>query len=79
MNNNIIGHILSGWKSSRMNFINKSFLKVNNESFIQIIINTLSQRLDTIYINANQDLEKYKKLNTHWTSSNYRIKNKRQT
>ena len=63
MNNNIIGVILSGGKSSRMNFINKSFLKVNNESFIQIIINTLSQRLDTIYINANQDLEKYKKLN----------------
>ncbi|MDA1284611.1 MAG: molybdenum cofactor guanylyltransferase [Proteobacteria bacterium] len=63
MNKNIIGVILSGGKSSRMNFINKSFLKFNNKTFIQIIINTLNQRLDTIYINANQDLEKYKEFN----------------
>ena len=63
MNKNIVGVILSGGKSSRMNYVNKSFLKINNRSFIEIIIGLLSERLSTIYINANQDLEKYSNLN----------------
>ena len=63
MNDNIIGAILSGGKSSRMNYINKSFLRINNKSFIEMIISTLNLRLSTIYINTNQHLEKYKDLN----------------
>ena len=63
MTKRIVGAILTGGKSSRMNFINKSFLNVNNKDFIEIIINTLSKRLEKIYINANQDIEKYQKFN----------------
>ena len=63
MTKRIVGAILTGGKSSRMNFINKSFLNVNNKVFIEIIINTLSKRLEKIYINANQDIEKYQKFN----------------
>ena len=63
MSKKIVGAILTGGKSSRMNYINKSFLNINNKDFIEIIINTLSKRLEKIYINANQDLEKYQKFN----------------
>ena len=63
MTKRIVGAILTGGKSSRMNYINKSFLNVNNKDFIEIIINTLSKRLEKIYINANQDIEKYQKFN----------------
>ena len=63
MTKKIVGAILTGGKSSRMNYINKSFLNINNKDFIEIIINTLSKRLEKIYINANQDLEKYQKFN----------------
>ena len=63
MSKKIVGAILTGGKSSRMNYINKSFLNINNKDFIEIIINTLSKRLEKIYINANQDLDKYQKFN----------------
>ncbi len=63
MNKNIVGAILTGGKSSRMNYRNKSFLNINNKSFIEIIIKTLSQRLEKIYINANQDIERYNEFN----------------
>ena len=63
MSKKIVGAILTGGKSSRMNYINKSFLNINNKDFIEIIIDTLSKRLEKIYINANQDLEKYQKFN----------------
>ena len=63
MSKKIVGAILTGGKSSRMSYINKSFLNINNKDFIEIIINTLSKRLEKIYINANQDLEKYQKFN----------------
>ena len=54
MSKSVVGAILTGGKSSRMNYINKSFLNINNKDFIEIIINTLSKRLEKIYINANQ-------------------------
>ena len=63
MSKKIVGAILTGGQSSRMNYFNKSFLNINNKDFIEIIINTLSKRLEKIYINANQDLEKYQKFN----------------
>ena len=63
MSKKIVGAILTGGKSSRMSYINKSFLNINNKDFIEIIIDTLSKRLEKIYINANQDLEKYQKFN----------------
>lgn len=63
MSKSVVGAILTGGKSSRMNYINKSFLNINNKDFIEIIINTLSKRLEKIYINANQDQEKYTKFN----------------
>ena len=63
MTKSVVGAILTGGKSSRMNYINKSFLNINNKNFIEIIINTLSKRLEKIYINANHDLGKYHKFN----------------
>ena len=63
MSKKIVGAILTGGQSSRMNYFNKSFLNINNKDFIEIIIDTLSKRLEKIYINANQDLEKYQKFN----------------
>ena len=63
MNKNLISVILTGGKSSRMNFQNKSFLKLNNKFFIENIIANLEQKVSKIIINANNDIEKYQYLN----------------
>jgi len=60
MNNKIISVILTGGKSSRMNYLNKSFLKINNQFFIEKIIGSLKDKTETICINANNDIERYK-------------------
>mgnify|MGYP001387074570 FL=1 len=63
MNKNLISVILTGGKSSRMNFQNKSFLKLDNKFFIENIIANLKQKVSKIIINANNDIDKYQYLN----------------
>ena len=63
MNKNLISVILTGGKSSRMNFQNKSFLKLDNKFFIENIITNLEQKVSKIIINANNDIDKYQYLN----------------
>ena len=63
MNKKLISVILTGGKSSRMNFQNKSFLKLGNKFFIENIIANLEQKVSKIIINANNDIEKYQYLN----------------
>ena len=63
MNKKLISVILTGGKSSRMNFQNKSFLKLGNKFFIENIIANLEQKVSKIIINANNDIDKYQYLN----------------
>ncbi len=63
MNKNLISVILTGGKSSRMGFQNKSFLKIEKKSFIEKIIHTLEKKVSKIIINANSDTDKYKFFN----------------
>ena len=52
--------ILAGGKSSRMNYINKAFLKLNGETFIEKIIKELSSYEEIIIVSNN--IEEYKHL-----------------
>jgi molybdopterin-guanine dinucleotide biosynthesis protein A len=63
VNKKLISVILTGGKSSRMNFQNKSFLKLGNKFFIENIIANLKQKVSKIIINANSDIDKYQYLN----------------
>jgi molybdopterin-guanine dinucleotide biosynthesis protein A len=63
VNKKLISVILTGGKSSRMNFQNKSFLKLGNKFFIENIIANLKQKVSKIIINANNDIDKYQYLN----------------
>ena len=63
MNKNLILVILTGGKSSRMNFQNKSFLKIGDKYFIENIIQSLTKSVSKIIINANSDIDKYKSFN----------------
>ncbi len=63
MNNNLISVILTGGKSSRMNFQNKSFLKIGDKFFIEKIIQILEKKVSKIIINANSDIDKYESFN----------------
>ena len=58
----LISVILTGGKSSRMGYENKSFLKFNNKNFIEILTNSLKEKSDEIIINANRDIQKYEEL-----------------
>ena len=69
MNKNLISVILTGGKSSRMNFQNKSFLKLDNKFFIENIIANLEQKVSKIIINANNDIDKYQFLNLEIVTS----------
>jgi molybdopterin-guanine dinucleotide biosynthesis protein A len=63
VNKKLISVILTGGKSSRMNFQNKSFLKLGNKFFIENIIANLKQKVSKIIINVNNDIDKYQYLN----------------
>ena len=56
----LISVILTGGKSSRMGFENKSFLKIKDKSFIEILTESLKYKSHEIIINANRDINKYK-------------------
>ena len=60
MKNKLISVILTGGKSSRMNYLNKSFLKINDQFFIEKIINSLKEKTEIVCINANDDIQKYR-------------------
>lgn len=51
--------ILAGGKSSRMNYINKAFLELNGETFIEKIIKELSSYEEIIIVSNNMDEYKY--------------------
>ena len=61
MSDQIIISILTGGKSSRMNFQNKSFLKIHNKTFIELLLDQLKILGYEIVINVNDDEEKYSK------------------
>ncbi len=58
----LISVILTGGKSSRMGYENKSFLKFNNKYFIEILTNSLKDKSYEVIINANRDIQKYEEL-----------------
>jgi molybdopterin-guanine dinucleotide biosynthesis protein A len=51
----IIISILTGGKSSRMEFQNKSFLKIHNKTFIELLLDQLKILGYEIVINVNDD------------------------
>ena len=52
----LVSVILTGGKSSRMGYENKSFLKIKDKSFIEILIESLQEKSNEIIINANSCL-----------------------
>ena len=56
----LVSVILTGGKSSRMGYENKSFLKIKDKYFIEILIESLQGKSNDIIINANRDISKYK-------------------
>ena len=61
MSDLIVISILTGGKSSRMNFQNKSFLKIHNKTFIELLLDQLKILDYEIIINVNEYEEKYLK------------------
>ena len=57
----IVISILTGGKSSRMDFQNKSFLKIHDKTFIELLLDQLKILDNEIIINVNDDAEKYSK------------------
>ena len=51
--------VLTGGRSSRMNFQNKSFLKIYDKTIIEILLDQLKKLECKIIINVNDDLDKY--------------------
>lgn len=56
---NLIITVLTGGRSSRMNFQNKSFLKIYDKTIIEILLDQLKKLECKIIINVNDDLDKY--------------------
>ena len=55
MSDQIIISILTGGKSSRMEFQNKSFLKIHNKTLIELLLDQLKILGYKIVINVNDD------------------------
>ncbi|MDA8711414.1 molybdenum cofactor guanylyltransferase, partial [Alphaproteobacteria bacterium] len=51
--------MLTGGRSSRMNFQNKSFLKIYDKTIIEILLDQLKKLECKIIINVNDDSDKY--------------------
>ena len=49
----LVSVILTGGKSSRMGYENKSFLKIKDKCFIEILIESLQEKSNDIIINAD--------------------------
>lgn len=61
--NDVTGVILAGGRAKRMQGQDKGLVKVNGKPMIEITIERLSPQVKTIVINANRNIEKYKKFN----------------
>ena len=59
---NLVITVLTGGRSSRMNYQNKSFLKIYDKTIIEVLLDQLNKLKCKIIINVNDDLDKYSKL-----------------
>src|SRR6056300_1015701 len=59
---NLVITVLTGGRSSRMNYQNKSFLKIYDKTIIEVLLDQLEKIKGKIIINVNDDLDKYSKL-----------------
>ena len=59
---NLVITVLTGGRSSRMNYQNKSFLKIYDKTIIEVLLDQLKKLKCKIIINVNDDLDKYSKL-----------------
>lgn len=60
---NITALILAGGEARRMGGIDKGLITLNNKPLIEYVINSLETQVDKIIINANRNIEEYKKYN----------------
>ena len=58
---NLVITVLTGGRSSRMNYQNKSFLKIYDKTIIEVLLDQLKILGYEIVINVNDDEEKYSK------------------
>lgn len=58
----ITGVILAGGRGSRMGGIDKGLQELNGRPLVQWVLDRLSPQVDTVLINANQHLERYREL-----------------
>lgn len=68
--NDITGVILAGGRAKRMGGQDKGLLSVNGQMMIELIIDRLTPQVGEIFINANRNLEQYKKYNHPVISDN---------
>ena len=61
----VIGLILSGGAGSRLGGINKGLVEVQGRPLVRWVYDALFPQVDTIYISANHDLERYKAVTTN--------------
>jgi len=61
-NENVTGVILAGGKARRMGGCDKGLVKINNKSMVSYVIDVLKPQVSAILINANRNIEEYKKL-----------------
>lgn len=61
--NDITGVILAGGRAKRMQGQDKGLLKVNGQAMIELTLERLSPQVNTLIINANRNVEQYKKFN----------------
>ena len=59
--NNLLGVVLAGGLSKRMNKENKFFKKFNQKTLLEIIINKAIKQVPNIIINANINKSNFKK------------------
>ena len=59
---NLVITVLTGGRSSRMNYQNKSFLKIYDKTIIEVLLDQLKKIKCKIIINVNDDSDKYSKL-----------------
>ena len=60
-NDNVTGVILAGGKARRMGGCDKGLVEVNNQEMIKYVIDALKPQVKDILINANRNVDKYKK------------------
>ena len=59
--NDITGVILAGGKATRMGGEDKGLIKINGKAMISFVIELLKPQVDNLLINANRNIQAYKK------------------